>query len=117
MKRRNLLKLATIGTAAHMCFLTESDGGEKSLTRFDQLLQAPHPCTHVLEIIRPDGRKEVLVQEGGEVHPQLIRHLHEQVDKMTNSANGTVTTKLIRHGNVHRIEIELVTPRGSEFCI
>lgn len=109
MNRREALKIAAIGTAANSALLMESQGGEKHIDRFDQLLRKPAPCTHTLEMFRPDGQKEVIVQEGGSIHPQLIQHFREQVDKLTNADKGTVSTKIICHGNVTRIEIEQIS--------
>lgn len=108
MNRRKALQLAVIGTAANACYLAESQGGAKTLDRYDQAVRRPAPCTHTLELFQADGSKEVLVQEGATIHAQLVQHLHEQVDKLTDSTKGLVSTKIVCHGNVTRIEIEQV---------
>jgi hypothetical protein len=78
------------------------------LTRYDGQVRQPAPCTHTLELFQPDGSKKVLMQEGAGIHEQLVQHLHEQVDALTDVTKGLVSTKITCHGNVTRIEIEQV---------
>ena len=85
-----------------------------TVNSYEAVLTKSHPVTHTLEVVHPDGRKESMTQEGCYLDHSLIRYFHDLVDKMTNPENGTVTTKLVQHGTLHRLEVELVTnPEGN----